>query len=114
METSASAVIYEHDGCSVVAVSGNPIPSLAMTPEVAEQLCILLIAASKAAETLPPSKKSEPIHQLCSRLQEVLANFGRGLIEWEAKFAHEPAVIAAAMEVLSAVQQLERIQGNNG
>ncbi|RIX43464.1 MAG: hypothetical protein D3M94_16045 [Rhodocyclales bacterium GT-UBC] len=114
METPTPMVIYEHDGCSVVTIPGNPIPSLALTPEVAEQLCILLTAASKAAETLPPSKKSEPIHQLCSRLQGVLANFGRGLIEWEAKRAHEPTVKAAAMEVLAAVQALERIQGNNG
>lgn len=114
METPAPTVVYERDGCSLIAVPGNPIPSLALTPEVADQLCILLIAAYKAAETLPPSKKSESILQLCSTLQGVLANFGRGLIEWQAKLTHEPAVKAAAMELLSAVQALEHIQGKNG
>ena len=112
MENSSPTVVYERGGCSVIAVPGQSKPSLVLTVEVAEQLCLLLSPAYDAAYSLPPSKKSEPIRQLCSVLQGVLANFGRGIIEWEAGLPLEPAQKAAAMEVLAAFQALECLQGN--
>ena len=114
MNHASPTLIYERNDCAVLAIEGGQTPSFVMSFEQGSRLCALFKAASEATSTLPPSGKTAPIRDLCSFLEQLIVVYGRGVIEWDASRTHPPEVKAAALEVLSAVKELERIRGDHG
>ena len=98
----------------MVLLSKDAMPSLVLSAEVASHLCRLVNAATQSARSLSHTPKAQPIEELCTRLEEILANFGRGLIEWQAGLPLEPNAKLALVELLSAVRELEVFQNNRG
>lgn len=108
MGKSASTVIFEAKDGSVVLFQGDTTPSLVLSADVASSLCELLNAAIRSTTSIASNPKTLPIQELCSRLEEVLGGFGRGIIEWQATLPLEPEAKLAAVELLSAARALDK------
>jgi hypothetical protein len=107
-------VIYRGDKCSVILLPGEEYPSLVLPVQFSAELAAILHRAETTVRTMAPGQKVDAIKSLCGALEDVLARFGRALIDWQSRQPMAPGLKHAAIELREAMLALERFARNGG